>query len=56
MGHSSHGMSTVYEALQAVFASKGGHLVESKGELLIQTPKIIKWLGLTLVQSASLKL
>ena len=32
MGHSSHGMSTVYEALHTVFASKGGHLVESKGE------------------------
>ena len=32
MGHSSHGMSTVYKALQNVFDGREGHLVEAKKE------------------------
>ena len=46
MGHSSHGMSTVYQALQTVFTSRGGHLVESKNEFTYTDSENQQFIGI----------
>ena len=46
MGHSSHGMSTVYRALQAVFALRDGNLVESKKEFTHTDPENQQVIGI----------
>jgi|GEM_PF-4746467 len=46
MGHSSHGMSTVYKALQAVFTSRTGHLVEEKQEFTYTDSEDQQFIGI----------